>query len=87
MIGHKSRDCKNKFRQNGGQNGGYQVNSNNGAYCTYCRRPGNSKINYFKLKTKITVTVRQVSIKIKSSKTLTPMMLCLQPLSYYSSNI
>jgi gag-polypeptide of LTR copia-type/Zinc knuckle len=42
MTGHKSRDCKNKFRQNGGQNGGNQVNSNNGTYCTYCRRPGHS---------------------------------------------
>jgi gag-polypeptide of LTR copia-type/Zinc knuckle len=50
MIGHKSRDCKNKFRQNGGKNGGNQVNLNNGAYCTYCRRPGHSKINCFKLK-------------------------------------
>lgn len=37
MIGHNSTDRKNKFRQNGGQNGGNQVNSNNGAYCTYCR--------------------------------------------------
>jgi hypothetical protein len=52
VIGHKSRDYQNKFRQNGGQNGGNQVNSNNGAYCTYCRRPGHSKINCFKLKNK-----------------------------------
>jgi Zinc knuckle len=27
VIGHKARDCKNKFRQNGGQNGGNQNNS------------------------------------------------------------
>jgi Reverse transcriptase (RNA-dependent DNA polymerase)/gag-polypeptide of LTR copia-type/Zinc knuckle len=63
VIGHKARDCKNKFRQNGGQNsanqnggqnGGnqnnFQGNSSNGAYCNYCRRPGHHKGNCFKLK-------------------------------------
>jgi hypothetical protein len=52
MMGHKSINCKNKFRQisfhrgsqtinqSGGQNGGNQVNLNNGAHCTYCRRSG-----------------------------------------------
>jgi len=57
LIGHKARGCKNKFRQNGGQNGGnqqnnFQGNSNQGAYCTYCCRPGHHKANCFKLKNK-----------------------------------
>jgi hypothetical protein len=63
VIGHKARDCKNKFCQNGGQNSGnqnggknggnqnnIQGNSSNGAYCTYCRQPGHLKGNCFKLK-------------------------------------
>jgi hypothetical protein len=63
VIGHKVRDCKNKFRQNGSQNIGnlnggqngrsqnnFQGNSINGAHCTYCLQPGYHKGNCFKLK-------------------------------------
>ena len=56
MIGHKARDCKSKLCQNGGQNGGnqnnFQGNSNQGTYCTYCRRTGHHKGNCLKLKNK-----------------------------------
>ena len=48
VIGHKARDCKNKIHQNAGN----YKNLQNGAYCTYCRRPGHSKMNCFKLKNK-----------------------------------
>jgi hypothetical protein len=62
MMGHKLISCKNKIRQNGfqngsqtnsqsgGQNRGNQVNLRNGAYCTYCRRPGHYRSNCMKLK-------------------------------------
>jgi hypothetical protein len=64
MMGHKSINCKNKIRQtgfqngsqtnnqSGGQNHGNQVNLHNGAYYTYCRRPGHYKSNCMKLKKK-----------------------------------
>jgi hypothetical protein len=64
MMDHKSSNCKNKIRQNGfqngsqtnnlsgGQNRGNQVNLHNGAYCTYCCRPGHYRSNYMKLKKK-----------------------------------
>ena len=48
-IGHKAQDCKNKTQQNGTNHG----NSQNGAYCTYCRRSGHLKRNCFKLKNKM----------------------------------
>jgi hypothetical protein len=55
-IGHKAKDCKSKISQNGGQSSGnhnnFQKYSNNGAYCTYCRRPGHIKGNCYKLKNK-----------------------------------
>jgi hypothetical protein len=39
VIRHEASDCKDKFRQNGEQNGGnqniFQGNSNQGAYYTY----------------------------------------------------
>jgi hypothetical protein len=52
-IGHKGKDCKLKTNQNGGQNRGnhnnFQKTTSNGAYCTYCHRPGHIKSNCFKL--------------------------------------
>jgi hypothetical protein len=55
-IGHKAKGCKLKTSQNGGQNSGnhnnFQKYANNGAYCTYCRRPGHIKSNCYKLKNK-----------------------------------
>jgi hypothetical protein len=42
--------------QNGGQSSGnhnnFQKYSNNGAYCTYCHRPGHIKGNCYRLKNK-----------------------------------
>jgi hypothetical protein len=53
-IGHKAKDCKSKTNQNGGQNSGnhnnFQKYVNIGAYCTYCRHPGQIKSNCYKLK-------------------------------------
>jgi hypothetical protein len=53
-IGHKPKDCKSKTSQNGGQSSGnhnsFQKYANNGAYCTYCCRPGQG--NRYKLKNK-----------------------------------
>jgi hypothetical protein len=55
-IGHKAKDCKLKTNQNGGQNSGnhnnFQKYGSNGAYCTYCCRPGHIKSNCYKLKNK-----------------------------------
>jgi hypothetical protein len=55
-IGHKAKDCKLKMNQNGGQNSGnhnnFQKYASNGAYCTYCHRPGHIKSNCYKLKNK-----------------------------------
>jgi hypothetical protein len=39
-IGHKAKHCKLNSNQNSGQNRGnhnnFQINTSNGAYCTYC---------------------------------------------------
>jgi hypothetical protein len=55
-IGHKAKDCKLKTNQDGGQNSGnhnnFQKYASNGAFCTYCCRPGHVKSNCFKLKNK-----------------------------------
>jgi hypothetical protein len=55
-MGHKTKDCKLKINQNGGQNSGnhnnFQKYTSNGAYCTYCRCPGHIKSNCHKLKNK-----------------------------------
>jgi hypothetical protein len=52
--GHKAKDCKFKTNQNGDQNRGshnnFQKITSNGAYCTYCHRPGHIRSNCFKLK-------------------------------------
>jgi hypothetical protein len=56
-IGYKAKDCISKMSQNGGQSSGnyhnFQKYSNNGAYCTYCCRPGHIKGNCYKLKNKL----------------------------------
>jgi hypothetical protein len=56
VIKLKTKYCKSKLNQNGGQNGGnhnnFQKYASNGAYCTYCRRPGHIKRNCYKLKNK-----------------------------------
>jgi hypothetical protein len=50
------KDCKLKTNQNGGQNSrnhnNFQKYASNGAYCTYCHRPGHIKSNCYKLKNK-----------------------------------
>jgi hypothetical protein len=44
VIGQKSRDCKSKFCQNGGQNGrtqnNFHGNSNKGTNCFFCVNQG-----------------------------------------------
>jgi hypothetical protein len=55
-IGHKAKDCKLKTNQNGGQNSvnhnNFQKYASNGAYSTFCCRPGHIKGNCYKLKNK-----------------------------------
>jgi hypothetical protein len=55
-IGHETKDCIIKSNLNGSQNSGnhnnFIKNTSYGAYCTYCRWPGHTKSNCFKLKNK-----------------------------------
>jgi diaminopimelate decarboxylase len=65
--------------QNGGQNSrnhnNFQKYANNGAYCTYCCRPGHMKSNCYKLKKNQTVSVVQVTMAVKENEFLILMML------------
>jgi hypothetical protein len=83
-IRHKAKDCKLKTNQNNGQNRGnhnnFQKSTSNGAYCTYCCRPGHIKSNFYKLKKNATVTVIQVTMTVKDTEFLIPKMLRLQQL-------
>ena len=81
MIGCKAQNCKNNIRRNDANQG----NSYNGAFYAYCHRSGHLKTNCFKLKinrTETTITVLPVTMRVKTGKTVIPMMSRLQQLQF-----